>query len=126
MILIYTSFGSASTKKVKQWLKKHKLCFVERNIHSIQLEKDEIRYLLERSPNGSEDIISKKSQAYKDLAGNIDDFTTSQLVDIIQQSPTILKRPIIIDKQNFIVGYDVDEITTFTPRHKREGTIAVH
>lgn len=124
MILIYTSFGSASTKKVKQWLKTNKLCFIERNIHSITLEKGEIRYLLERSLNGADDIISKKSRAYKELNIDIDELSTSQLVDIIQKQPTILKRPILLDNHNFVVGYDVDEITTFTPKSKREGIVA--
>ena len=41
--------------------------------------------------------------------------TIDQLVHFIQENPTILKRPIIINEKVMQVGYDDDEITTFVP-----------
>ena len=42
-----------------------------------------------------------------------------ELVSIIQKNPSILKRPIIINENSFVVGYDDDEITALVPAKLR-------
>lgn len=120
MILIYTSFGCTSATKAKQWLDTNHLPYVEKNIQNTVLNKEEIKYLLQRCPNGTEDIISKRSKAYKAIGSKLDDFSTNDLVDFIQKNPTVLKRPIIINEDHFVVGFDDDEITSFIPTHLRQ------
>lgn len=120
MILMYTSFGCTSAVKAKQFFDKNHLEYAEKNIQSTLLNKDEIKYLLKRCPNGTEDIISKRSKPFKGLGKSIDDLSTNDLVDFIQENPTVLKRPIIMNKNNFVVGYDTDEITSFIPSSSRE------
>lgn len=120
MILIYTSFGCTSATKAKQWLDQNHLPYVEKNIQNTLLNKEEIKYLLQRCPNGTEDIISTRSKAFKNLKSNLDDLSTNDLVTLIQSHPTILKRPIIVNQENFVVGYDDDEITSFIPANLRE------
>ncbi|MGL5978389.1 MAG: transcriptional regulator Spx [Erysipelotrichaceae bacterium] len=120
MIILYTSPGCASCRKAKQWLKEHKLEFVEKNIFNTLLKEDEIKYLLQRSENGSEDIISTRSKVFQDLKIDLDDLSTKELVDFIQNNPSILKRPIILNEKSFVVGYDDDEITSFIPSKLRD------
>ncbi len=120
MILIYTSFGCTSATKAKHWLEQNHLKYVEKNIQNTLLNKDEIKYILQRCPNGTEDIISKRSKAYQHIGNKIEDLSTSDLVAFIQQNPTILKRPIIINHDHFVVGFDDDEITSFIPSHLRK------
>lgn len=120
MILIYTSFGCTSATKAKQWLDENQLPYVEKNIQNTLLNKDEIKYILTRCPNGTEDIISKRSKAYKCLNNRLDDLSTNDLVEFIQKNPTVLKRPIIINEDHFVVGFDDDEITSFIPAHLRK------
>lgn len=119
MILMYTSFGCSSANKAKAFFESHDLEYVEKNIQSTLLNKDEIKYLLKRCPNGTNDIISKRSKPFKKLNCDIDDLSTNDLVEFIQENPTVLKRPIILNKQSFVVGYDTDEITSFVPSNKR-------
>lgn len=119
MIILYTSPGCASCRKAKQWLKEHKLSFVEKNIFSSLLRDEEIRYLLTRTENGSEDIISTRSKVFQELDQDLDDLTFSELIDFIKENPSVLKRPIIVDENSFVVGYDDDEITSFLPRERR-------
>ncbi|MDF9824263.1 MULTISPECIES: transcriptional regulator Spx [unclassified Breznakia] len=119
MILMYTSFGCTSAIKAKAWLKENHLDYVEKNIQSTLLNKEEIKYLLQRCPNGTEDIISTRSKAFKELKKNMDDLSINDLVDFIQENPTVLKRPIIMDNQSFVVGFDNDEITAFVPSELR-------
>ena len=115
MVIIYTSPGCASCRKAKQWLRDNRIEFVEKNIFSSLLNKEEIKYLLSRSENGTDDIISVRSKAFQQLKKDLDDYSTNELVELIQNNPSILRRPIMISEKNFVVGYDDDEITALTP-----------
>lgn len=119
MIILYTSPGCASCRKAKQWLKDNEMEYVEKNIFNTLLKENEIKYLLQRSENGTEDIISTRSKAFQALERSLDDLSMAELVDFIQQNPSVLKRPIIVNEQSFVVGYDDDEITAFVPSHLR-------
>lgn len=120
MIILYTSPGCASCRKAKQWLKDNSLTFVEKNIFTTLLKEDEIKYLLQRSENGTADLISTRSKVFQELDKDLDDLSIKELVDLIQQNPSIMKRPIIVNEKNFVVGYDDDEITSFVPSSLRD------
>ena len=63
MVVIYTSNGCASCRKAKKFLKDNDINFIEKNIFNTLLNPDEIKYLLKRSENGTEDIISKRTKS---------------------------------------------------------------
>ena len=46
--------------------------------------------------------------------------STTELIYFIQQNPSVLRRPILIDDQKFLVGYDSEEIEIFIPRELRK------
>ena len=119
MIVVYTSPGCASCRKVKAWLKERNLNYLEKNIFKTILNPIEIKHLLSRCENGTEDLISKRSKAYSKLTVDIDDLSMNELVDLIQKNPSILKRPIMINEKSFVVGYDDDEITALVPAQLR-------
>lgn len=120
MIILYSSPGCASCRKAKQWLKDNELQFVEKNIFSTILKEEEIKYLLSRSENGTEDLVSTRSKVYQEIGVDVDELSLKDLVHFIQKNPSILKRPIMIDDKSIIVGYDDDEITTFVPKEARK------
>ena len=119
MIVVYTSPGCASCRKVKQWLKERELQYEEKNIFTSILKENEIKELLVRSANGTDDIISKRSKIIKEGNIDVDSMRMSDLIRFIQQNPSVLRRPIIIDDHNFLVGYDNEEIDVFVPRELR-------
>ena len=126
MIIFYTSPGCASCRKAKRWLQDNRINFVEKNIFSNLLSESEIKYLLSRCENGTEDIISTRSKAFSSLKGNIDDLSINELTRFIQRNPSILKRPIMLSERSMVVGYDDDEITAMVPLERRRqelGTI---
>lgn len=120
MIRIYTAPSCASCRKVKAWLKDHNIPFVEKNIFSTLLRKAELQELLERSENGTDDIISKRSKIIKENKVDIDSMKMNDLIHFIQENPSILKRPIIIDERRFQVGYNAEEIRVFIPKELRK------
>lgn len=119
MIRIYTAPSCASCRKVKAWLKENNIPYIEKNIFSTILRKEELQELLERSENGTDDIISKRSKIIKEGNIDLDDMTLNELITFIQQNPSVLKRPIILDERRFQVGYNSEEIRAFIPRELR-------
>lgn len=123
MIRIYTAPSCASCRKVKAWLKENNIPYIEKNIFSTILRKEELKELLERSENGTDDIISKRSKVIKEGHIDVEDMTVNELIHFIQQNPSVLKRPIIMDERRFQVGYNSEEIRAFIPRElRREAT----
>lgn len=120
MIRIYTAPSCASCRKVKAWLKDHNIPFIEKNIFSTLLRKAELQELLERSENGTDDIISKRSKIIKENKIDIDSMKMNDLIQFIQENPSVLKRPIIIDERRFQVGYNAEEIRVFIPKELRK------
>lgn len=123
MIVIYTSPGCASCRKVKAWMREKKLPFIEKNIFNVGLNKTEIKYLLQRSENGAEDIVSKRSKIIQEGNINIDNLSTNELVDFIIENPSVLRRPIILDDVSFQIGYDSEEISSFLPERLRNDSV---
>lgn len=119
MIVVYTSPGCASCRKVKKWLKEHNLKFLEKNIFNIQLNESEIKHLLMRSENGTEDIVSRRSKVIQESKIDIEDMSMNELVSFIQKNPSVLKRPIVLNEKSFLVGYDEEEIGAFIPSSQR-------
>lgn len=119
MIRIYTAPSCASCRKVKAWLKQNDIPYLEKNIFSTILRKDELLELLERSENGTDDIISKRSKVLKESQIDIDELSVNELISFIQKNPSVLKRPIMLDERRFQVGYNSEEIRAFIPRELR-------
>lgn len=123
MITIYTAPGCSSCRKAKDWFNEWEIPFVEHDITKTPLEKEVLLDILYKTENGAEDIISTRSKMFKEKKVNLETMTLSELVAFIQENPTVLKRPIIVDKRKIQVGYNAEEITVFIPREKREAYI---
>lgn len=119
MIKIYTISSCTSCKKAKTWLNAHKLPYKEQNLAKEPLTKEEILTILKKTESGIESIVSSKNRYAKALECNLDDLSVSQVIDIIQENPRILKSPILIDEKRLQVGYKEDDIRAFLPRSIR-------
>lgn len=125
MILFYTSPCCASCRKARQWLQDNHIDYVEKNIFSNLLQDAEIRYLMTRCENGTEDIISTRSKAYSQIRDELDDLSMVELTTFIQQNPSVLKRPILLSEKSMVVGFDGDEITAVVPPAMRRERMAL-
>ena len=126
MIVLYTSPGCASCRKVRQWLKERNLKFIEKNIFTSILSEKEIKHLLMRSENGTEDIISRRSKVMQEAQIDLDELSMNELIMFIQRHPSVLKRPIIMNDKSFLVGYDEEEIDAFLPSELRQAKRRYH
>jgi regulatory protein spx len=122
MVRIYTSPSCSSCRKVKKWFEIEGIPFEERNIFSATLNESELKEMLEKSENGTEDIISTRSKVIKEQNLDVENMSISQLVLFIRENPSVLKRPIMVDDRRIQVGYNEEEIRTFIPISKRQSS----
>lgn len=119
-VKVYTSSSCSSCRKAKKWLNDFGIDFVEKNIFVSKLSRDEIIAILKKTENGFKDIISTRSKVFKELKVDLDDMSFDELVTFIEQNPSVLKRPIIIDDRRLQIGYNDEEIRVFVPKELRE------
>lgn len=119
MVTLFISPSCTSCRKSRAWLQQHNIPFVERNIFTDPLNKAEIMNILRMTEDGTEEIISTRSKVFQELGINLDDLTIDALLDLVQQHPGLLRRPIILDDKRLQVGYNEDEIRRFLPREVR-------
>ncbi len=119
MIILYTSPSCSSCRKVKKYFEKYNIKYLEKNIFTTPLTRDDIFKMLYNSEGGFEDIISTRSNIYKERGHEIENMKLHELVDFIVANPSILKRPIIVTDYELQVGYNDDDIELFLPEEVR-------
>ncbi|PKR78346.1 transcriptional regulator Spx [Halalkalibacillus sediminis] len=119
MVTLFTSPSCTSCRKARAWLEEHEIPFTERNIFSDTLSVDEIKEILRMTEDGTDEIISTRSKVFQSLDVSLDQMPLKDLIDLIQQNPGLLRRPIILDDKRLQVGYNEDEIRRFLPRKVR-------
>ncbi|MCK9199190.1 MAG: Spx/MgsR family RNA polymerase-binding regulatory protein [Bacilli bacterium] len=119
MLKVYTSPSCSSCRKVKEWLKNKNIEYIEKNIMSSILNEKELKEILAKSENGTDDIISKRSKIIKESKVDVDKMKVPELISFIRANPTILKRPIIVNDRMIQVGYNSEEIRVFIPHELR-------
>ncbi|MCA1054051.1 transcriptional regulator SpxA [Rossellomorea aquimaris] len=119
MVTLYLTPSCHSCRKARAWLEEHGIEYTERNILQEPLTVDEIKSILRLTEDGTEEIISKNSNTYKELDVDIDSLPLKQLYQLIMDNPKMLRRPILLDEKRIQVGYNDEEIRSFLPRKLR-------
>jgi len=119
MVTLFTTPSCASCRKAKAWFEEHHIDYMERNILSNPFTVDEIKSILRMTEEGTSEIISTNSKAFKDLNVNIETLPLNELYKLIIEHPKMVRRPIILDEKRLQVGYNEDEIRSFLPRRIR-------
>jgi len=118
MVDVYVSPSCSSCRKVKKYFDEHKIEYREINIMVNPITREDIYRILQNSPSGFDGILSTRSNIYQSIGKEvINDMSTIDLVQLIIENPTILKRPIIVSDLDLQVGFNKDDIAVFLPSH---------
>jgi regulatory protein spx len=120
MITLYSSASCTSCRKAHSWLEEHNIPFTEKNVFTEKITDQELKAILQLTENGTNEIISQRSQAFRDLNIAIDDMPLGEVLKLIQQHPGIMRRPILIDDKRLLVGFNEEDIRCFLPRDIRK------
>lgn len=119
MVELYLSPSCTSCRKARAWLTNHKVEYHEHNILTQPLTQDALRSILAKTENGTEDIISMRSKIFQKLNLDIDALSLNELIALIKENPSLLRRPIILDDRRMQIGFNEDDIRVFLPRDYR-------
>ncbi len=120
MITLYTSPSCASCRKARTWLEENNIQYLEKNIFKEPLTLNELKAILSLTENGTEEIISFRSQIFHNLDITIDDMVLGELLQLILENPGLIRRPILIDEKRLQIGFNEEDIRRFLPRDVRK------
>ena len=123
MINLYLSPSCTSCRKARSWLDSYGGAYEEHNILTQPMTSDDLKAILSKTENGTEDIISTRSKVFQKLNVDVDDLTINQLLVLISEHPSLLRRPIIMDDKRMQIGFNEDEIRAFLPRSYRQAEL---
>ncbi|PWG00156.1 Spx/MgsR family RNA polymerase-binding regulatory protein [Levilactobacillus bambusae] len=124
MIKMFYHTKTTAVTKAMKWLKSHGAAFEGQDIKKQPLDRETILHMLSLTEEGTDDLISKRSKAYKNLPESIDNMGLNELVDLLQTNPNILKNPIIVDDHKLATGFDLETIREFVPAEYRKKELA--
>ena len=120
MITLFLSPSCTSCRKARAWLLNHEVPFVEHNIMTSPLSAQELQHILSLTENGTDDIISTRSKIFQKLNLDVESLSISELIKLIEENPSLLRRPTILDAKRIQIGFNEDEIRAFLPRSYRQ------
>lgn len=120
MITLYSSASCTSCRKARSWLEEHDIPFTEKNVFTEKITDEELKSILQLTENGTKEIISQRSQAFRELNIDIEDMPLGSVLKLIQKHPGIMRRPILVDDKRLLVGYNEEDIRCFLPREIRK------
>ncbi|HAZ39958.1 MAG TPA: transcriptional regulator [Exiguobacterium sp.] len=118
--LVFCTYPSCtSCRKTKSWLKEEHVVVEERHLFRNAPTVDELMELLKLSTDWIESLLATRSQAFKDLGIDIEDMKLSELLRLMSDNPKLLRRPIITDGKQLVIGYDKPGLETLAKRKHR-------
>lgn len=120
MIKVYLSGSCSSCRKARKWLRKRQLEFMEINLSSTVMSKEDLIKILSLTENGLEDIIAVRGKTYLNLEQEFESLSLEKAIRLIQKNPRLLKRPLIFDDNRLLVGFNEEGIRAFVPTEVRK------
>ncbi|MDR0200027.1 MAG: hypothetical protein LBI43_05560 [Streptococcaceae bacterium] len=123
MIYFFYTQKDQTENRIKRWLLKEELDFLELPTASMTLPQ--LKGILSLCEDSFDDIIAYNSRAYQEMKRDVKNFVDlklSNFLTLLLAHPKAFKNGILInfEKEQLAVGYNDDDIRTFVPRRKRD------
>lgn len=105
VLRIYVHPTCTSCRNAQNWLRERGIEFERRDYFRNRFTRDELSAVLSSAGLTPRDVLSKRARAYKELVGGRD-LTDDQLLDAMIEEPTLIRRPLVIDGQDVVIGFD--------------------
>lgn len=88
----------------------HQVEFERRDYFKEPFTVDELRGLFDEIGMTPTELLSKRSKAYKDLGLADRDIADEELIQLIPDNPTLIRRPIVVNNGEAVVGFNQAKI----------------
>ena len=103
------------TREARKWLQQRELEFTEIDLNEEPLEQEELDEIIYKV--GLDPLMNRRSRTYKDLKkeGTIDEtaMADEELAEVILNHQKLIKRPVLVEGDGILVGFDQDAWITF-------------
>ena len=101
---IYYKPSCITCKKTLSELDRMKIDLEKRDFFKDPLSESEIKKILNTAKIKAKDLLRSRDKMYKELNLEKSNHTESQIIKLMVKHPGLIKRPIIISKNNVIIG----------------------
>ncbi len=108
MLKVYGIPNCDTVKKALSWLKEHRLEYEFHNFKKLGIGEEKLENWSKKIP--WESMLNKRGSTWKKLDLAVQQTITNQSAafKLMQEKPSIIKRPVIELKNNIIAGFDED------------------
>ncbi|MDY4280959.1 MAG: ArsC family reductase [[Pasteurella] mairii] len=108
MITVYGIKNCDTVKKALKWLTDH---HIEHKLHDYRVDGLDPNFLTQAEAQfGWEALVNKRSTTWRNLDENIKKtLDKSTALSVLAEQPTLIKRPIILQDNVALIGFDADE-----------------
>ncbi|MDT2741573.1 ArsC/Spx/MgsR family protein [Lactococcus garvieae] len=121
ILRIYYRSKCKSSQKAFMWLERYGINFEKQNISQITV--DDLLKLLTLTTEGVNELIKNPERVNpknEEELEKIADMKLQRALYYLKMNTSLFKTPIILDENNYMVGYNSDEIRRFFPREYRK------
>lgn len=101
---IYYKPTCITCKKTLSELDRMKIDLEKRDFFKDSLSEAEIKKILKLGKIKARELLRSRDKMYKELSLEKSSYTESQIIKFMAKYPGLIKRPIIISKNNVIIG----------------------
>lgn len=110
MIEAYIYSSCTSCRKTVAQLEESGAPFARRDFFRNRFTREELATILAVANLKPSDVLSTRSKVYKarDLASQ--DLSDDQVLDLMIEEPTLLRRPLVISEDSVIIGHNTEKL----------------
>jgi arsenate reductase (glutaredoxin) len=94
------------------------IAFERRDYFKEGFSVDELDALLRQAGLSPSEVLSKRSRAYKDLGLAEREVADRELLELMVEHPTLIRRPIVVGTGGVVVGFNRDELTKLAEQER--------
>ncbi len=98
-------------KKTRKWLSENEVDYEFIDLKKEPLSIDEIKELTFKV--GLEVLVNKRGTTYRSLGLKDKELSDQEMIEILEQNQSMIKRPVLILDEAVLVGYDEEAFTNF-------------
>ena len=104
-IILYGIKNCDTVKKARRWLEEHAIEYSFHDFRGDGISKTLIRNILK--DNELDTVLNKRGTSWRKLGEEEKQVKTkAQVIDLILNNPTIIKRPVLFVSNKYIVGFN--------------------
>jgi Spx/MgsR family transcriptional regulator len=115
---IYVHPTCTSCKKAEALLAETNVRIVRRDFFKERFTKAELNDVLERAGMTPKDALSKRANAYKELELEGKSLTDREILTLMIEHPTLIKRPLIIGTGGSTTGFNAGKIEALVAKER--------